>query len=398
MRLAGRATELSPFGRLGWPRRSDDDTLWSVREAFALAVVALGACGGGQVEVHRWSEKGSDALLEARGDAAKIRALLQPPVVYGGLLFADGACTAAFPAPTELKPEKLDAFADCLARLQFRAGRRRSPLVGVSVLTYEPGIEIQARFANQNGKPLLHWIGFAGRQNVRDALPAVEADALEALRIAGDRRGTLSPDAKAVLDQRLAGKRDAMEEAWLKICVDGSGAVSGVRPIEVSSAAAAESFVAAVGDWTFRPFTFGGRPVPVCSLQHLRYPVDAPEYRGPDPRDVLPLTLPTGSSAELMVAVEALGGPPRNVDKIKPSRAVTDEVDRVGAVPLPATVQFCVDDTGKVTLATTVARSGNDPWDQQLVDLVRTWRFDPFVLQGKAVAVCSAEQFIYCHR
>jgi protein TonB len=60
-----------------------------------------------------------------------------------------------------------------------------------------------------------------------------------------------------------------------------------------------------------------------------------------------------------------------------------------------ATLKLCVDVDGSVFKVTPLKSSGYGAYDARLVAEIKNWKYRPFVVDGKAVPVCTAATFIY---
>ena len=350
------------------------------------AIAALGACGPGLAV-----DRPSRPLLAASGDAKQLRALLRAPVIYAGLLFEDPACVQQFPVPGELGEERLDAFATCLAGLHLAQDARSSRLRGVALLTYAPGVEVEARMEERAGHSSLAWIGFAGRHDVRDALPTITAAELEVLRVAGDPDGTPAADVRTELEHEGADRWGPAADAWVRVCLAATGEVTSATPVQVSSARAAEVFAPALSTWRFHPFAMSGRTIPACAYVELAYPPWGEETRR---RAALPMAL-FAKRDHLEVEARGLGTRTAGVVAVAPDAATLSAIRHAQASPITTSVQYCIDERGAVTEATLAGSSGVLPWDSQLVEMVRTWRYLPFVLGGAPAPVCSMATLPY---
>ena len=174
--------------------------------------------------------------------------------------FADPVCEAEFAAPGDVGGGRLDELARCLALAKVALSPRKDALPDVVVLTYPPGIELEARFADLASGRTLTWVGYVSRHDVADALPTISPDALESLRLAGQREtpnADLQPPAYA----------------WVKLCIDGEGTVTSTHVRQATSHKAARELVEATRDWKFKPFVPAGQPLPVCSVLVLGSPL-----------------------------------------------------------------------------------------------------------------------------
>jgi len=361
-------------------------------------VALLAACGPGLAPTSDQLQYRDPHLIDVRTeltqasqkhDVKTVRAMLRDSVTIGGLWFADVACMKRFSSPSEVRGPALDELARCLTTLELAPSDRLDALPDVFLLTYRPGIELEARFIDYVDGPWLAWIGYAARRDVADALPTITASTLEALRIEGDAQEPLA--GPGAFDE-LATLGHA--RAWLKVCIDGSGAVTGAHVREATSPRAARIFGDAAKTWKFRPFVLGSQPTPACSMIAMRYPVDKDD---PSP-DVLPFPLPDTPNAETNVPIQALGKrvdgrvliAPDDIDKVRIQKAHVSRV--VGAV------HYCIDQRGKVVHATLIRSTGLPGYDRKLVAGVGTWVYPPYLDEGKPVSVCSSVHFIYNQR
>src|SRR5262245_15010163 len=121
--------------------------------AAVLAAAVLG-CGTAPATFPRsptsqYREIRDDGVAElsrriAAGDRAGVRAMLEEPLAFGGLWFPDVECRKQFSRSRRLEGPALDAFAACLATVQLQPSDRLHRYPDVAILTYEPGIELDA--------------------------------------------------------------------------------------------------------------------------------------------------------------------------------------------------------------------------------------------------------------
>lgn len=62
---------------------------------------------------------------------------------------------------------------------------------------------------------------------------------------------------------------------------------------------------------------------------------------------------------------------------------------------LRAVVRLCIDPTGLVSDSAMVERTGYTEYDSKLVEIVREWRYRPYLVRGRPVVACSTVEFIY---
>jgi hypothetical protein len=354
---------------------------------------AFFACGGApitpkQTPAHRLSSYVGDALVGAvaRHDAAAIASYMQVPFSYGGLWFADPECARQFPTQAKLDRSRIPAFATCLAALPLHTSKRRHQLNNIEVLEYAPGIEVELQFATQDDHVSLTWLGYAGRRDASDALPTITEAAFEALRD-GPLTIGLDDATRALLTTGAKDLGLQAEYAWLKICLDATGSITGVHAREITSYSAERVFVGAAQTWHFRPFEAGGQPMPVCAMTRVAYP-------GMTEPEVLPIELAPDEGDVARFAQRAVkrvsGDPmvtPNNDDKARLADAHVGKV--VGSF------KVCFDGTGEVQRVTSLKSTGLERYDAKITATVRGWKYKPVLRDGQPVGVCTAVTFIY---
>ncbi|HEX5061229.1 MAG TPA: hypothetical protein VFV99_17805 [Kofleriaceae bacterium] len=359
-----------------------------------VAAALLCACGPGfkgaedyrNPRIHDFA--GDLSQASQKRDVGTIRAMLRDSVTVGGLWFEDVSCTKQFAFPSEVKGPRLDELARCLTTLQLAVSARNDQLPDVLLFTYGPGLELEARIIETQDGPWLAWIGYVARRDLQDALPTVSASALEALRIEGDSQAPLA--GPGAFDELTVLKA---AYAWMKVCIDANGVVTGAHVREASSPHAARTFGAAIQTWKFRPFMLGSQPAPVCSMVRMFYPTD----KTPD-RETLPLPVPEGPGDVVNVPSVMLGK--RTAGRINLS---PDDIDKVRIQKsrvrkLIAALHYCLDVNGHVSRVRLIRSSGLPHYDDKLVKAAEGWAFAPFLDEGKPVVVCSTTHFVYTQK
>jgi len=76
--------------------------------------------------------------------------------------------------------------------------------------------------------------------------------------------------------------------------------------------------------------------------------------------------------------------------------AITRAEAKGGPSRIVASLKLCLDDTGAVSSVSLLKSSGYPAYDAKLIATIRTtWRYRPFIVNGRATAVCTAVTFIY---
>jgi len=361
-----------------------------MQKLLVLLLVACGGGGGGQARptLPRLNAFIGQALVDAIGrhDEPAIAAAFQAPVAFGGLWFTDPDCTREFPTQTRVQADRLPAFAHCLATLPLQPSARRHQLGDIEVLEYAPCIEVELQFVARGDHAWITWIGYAGRRDPKDALPTITGTALAALRT-GPATVVLDDATRATLEAGAKASDLPAQYAWLKICLDATGALTGVHPREITSPLAEKAFTDVARTWQFRPFAITGQAIPVCAMQRVAYPdTTAPE--------VLPIELAPEDGDVARIA-------PAGVKRLSGTKFVSPD-DRDKTILAHASVsrivtafKVCFDGAGVVQGVTILRRSGLPNYDAKIERMLRTWTYRPILRDGKAVDVCTAVTFIY---
>jgi len=353
----------------------------------ALAVALLVACGPG-VAAEDPKEFATTTLSGSLGDPAALAKLMRGPFINAGVWFTEAECAIQFAMPAELGPDRSDAFAHCLAGLHLELSPRKEPLPDVVVLRYAPGFEIEARVLDMDDGPRLVWIGYESRRDNVRGLPTIASEVLESLRDAGAPGGPLTPEAEAEIERDRVPKYPL--EAWLEVCLDANGEVTGAHPREGTTLHTARVFAEAAKAWRFRPFVVEGQGLPVCSYVRMLTPRDAG-----DGRNALPMPTAEGYR-EVLIPGEVLSKTRLAGNKlIAPDDRAKTAIKRAGVRQLVGVFQLCLAETGKVDHVMTVRTTGVRSYDEAIIHAMSRWVYRPYIDDGHAVPVCSSVQFVY---
>jgi len=352
-------------------------------------MLACTSCGPGLQSHRETARTASDSFVRAVGerDVVAIAKHFGTPLAFGGMYFASAECLQKFPAPTVIPPEKQADFAACLATLMLASSERSDEMWNVAVYDYAPGIEIEAKFDDLGGGPKLTWIGYSGRRGLLDGLPTIAPSALEAVRVEGDPKGRPSPEDAAKLAAEYSRIETDPAWAWLQVCLDAEGAITGVHAREASTPLASKVFTEVAQRWKFKPIVLGGtNPVPACALVRLSHPaMESPE--------ILPVAfdLPDGTIRVSPTRLKRVVGDPSIIpdDNIK-GRMMDRHMHR-----LVGSFMYCFDETGSVTSVRAIDSTGMSEYDAEIVNGVGTWKYQPYIYDGKPAKVCSAVTFVY---
>ena len=326
-------------------------------------------------------------ILE-KADAQAIRTYLKEPIEYNGLRFDDASCRTRFENADVIREQDFDTFAACIAKLNLQLSARSHPHSGSLVMTYDPGFEIEVALGNN---PQRGWfirsIGYANRHDRSDSFPTVSPEALEALRVAGEREAPLD-----AVQHKTVEAAEPSEEAyaWVKVCLDVTGKVAATSPRAASSRSASEVYVANVRGWKFKPFKVAGRASPVCGVYRfgkLRY-----DWENMLPGNPLRLSADTLIVSLPELEPLRLSGTTRIVpDTMKLPAALTAYERRIPEDKrwLGGLFTLQIDETGHATSASTVVGTADFKFDAKIEQQLRTWTFEPYVVDGKKTSVST---------
>lgn len=337
-----------------------------------LLVCALCACGAtpgkSRFELTFSADEGATQLARASqtGDVETIRRLLGPKVVLGGLWFPDADCTREFAAPGEIGGGRLDELARCLTTVKLQITSHHVMFEDVVVLSYAPGIEVEARLIDTDHGRWLSWIGYADVLEASDRLPTLTQEAFDELRDGSDAAPT--------------GPPPGHDSAWLRVCIDATGHVTNAHVRSASSMESGRMFAAVARSWHFHPFTPAGQPLPACSLVSL--PTGAPKSPGRPP------TLATPNGEPMLdggLRRARSGGLPILSPALK--RELRDRnIDK-----LVTAIRFCVNEQGNVYGVRIIRSTGVPSVDQAWIQSMQAARYEPFRDGARPIAACTVD-------
>lgn len=361
-------------------------------------------------------------------NAAMIAEVLGTSFTSNGLWFPDPACAKRFGKPGELKGAEIPALARCLAQLRVQLTTRKSSLRDGTILTVDPGIELELAFSGNQ----LRWIGFPLQTGTESAIPTLTAQAFEALRTKGTT--LLDAEFEATLGPERERQRGGVISAWLRICLDATGAVTKITVPQSPNGPIRDAFTAAAASWAFKPFEVRGAGVPACALTLLTYPSARAPAMEVLPSSTAPPTQLTssydfddddlefvGGVVGGVVGGNVFGGPPpppppppssfpraptvppsvleqlriSGSAKISPDAAIRRQIIAASKTKVVASMKVCISERGDVSSVTTLKSSGFGGYDRQLTAAIRAWRFRTYLLAGTASAACTAFTFSY---
>ena len=84
--------------------------------------------------------------------------------------------------------------------------------------------------------------------------------------------------------------------------------------------------------------------------------------------------------------------------EIHPDDVTKTEIQRSGKEKLVGSFKLCLSIEGEIANVNQLKSTGFPAYDQKIVREMRGWRYRPYMVNGKAVPVCTAVTFIYSQR
>jgi protein TonB len=359
--------------------------------------------------------------------------LLGEHVYTPGLWFPDAACARQFAKEQVIEGAARTALARCLAKLKLQASTR-SPGFGGEIITFAPGFELHAGISVGAG---VYHLGFVhGPSSDHLTTPTITSQALEGLRTKG------STNVDAAVAAKLERRSTNPISAWIEVCIKPNGE-SWTTVSDAASSEVERSIKAAVADWAFKPFQFANKPMAVCAHTLVTYPAASapkeerlPNWTVKNPADYDEKYAEVGVEGGIADGIEGgeeggvVGGvsggyvgappppppppppaPPQNVpptlleaqrlagDKvIVPDDDTKKQILKSGKDKIIGSFKLCITKFGDVSAVTMLKSSGFPAYDQKIQRGMQTWKYRPYVVNGKDVPVCTAVTFIYSQK
>jgi serine/threonine protein kinase len=139
---------------------------------------------------------------------------------------------------------------------------------------------------------------------------------------------------------------------------------------------------------------------PVASAAAPAVPPVAPPVTPPVAPLPLPVQAPAPPAPPQNVAPMALDANRIAGEKdIIPDDITQAEIGRAGVSTLVGSYKVCITTDGSIVTVTPLKTTGFAAYDAKIQDTIRSkWRYRPFMVNGKATAVCTAVRFIYSQK
>jgi hypothetical protein len=341
----------------------------------------------------------------ARRDVATIQSRAIYPLQLRHLWFDTDACKKFSGDSTEVAADQIAELVGCLGDLGVQPIDNQ-PFVAA---TYGPGA-LLAVMTTPDGKELVALASIVAK----DGAPIIHPDVF-AQHIAQPQR-EVAPD--ATTKKIIEGAPGFHAEAQVMVCSDATGiraksdaaakaVIVAPKGNAVSSpikapAAYGELIDKALAAWKLAPFVAHGKPVRACGAVTLGYPANlllTPELpsgnpftpsTGAPPPPPPPPAPPNTVSPTVLEGIRISGE-----KNILPDDATKDEILRSKKTRVIGAFKLCVDATGKVDDVKLIKSTGYGAYDRKLEAGMWTWVYKPYLVNGKAVKVCTAVTFIY---
>jgi serine/threonine protein kinase len=204
--------------------------------------------------------------------------------------------------------------------------------------------------------------------------------------------GSTTPEPPAPAKTELApNKRNA----------SSSTSSSGTSSKRQSAQKVTESGAPAVVTKTEVPAASPAAPAKVDPPAPLQSPVAAPTPVAPAPTMTPPLPAPPPSPAPPVppttVAPTVLDANRIGGDKdIAPDDNTQTEIGRSGITSISGSFKICLTAEGAINTVSLLKSTGFPAYDAKIQETIRkTWRYRPFMVNGKPAQVCTAVRFVY---
>jgi hypothetical protein len=301
----------------------------------------------------------SDLLAAiSKRDIATLKARSKLPLRVSYVWFPDPKCSAFSQDHVVVEAAQLTLLVDCLVDLGLKRDTGRGSAM------YEPGMRllfdlergVLRSLRGSNSEPLRIFVeSEVFRAHVTsglDALPKPPSD-------------------------------DAFVE--LRVCASATGGVYDIKVLDQSKhadfAAAVET---AVRGWTTSPFTRGGKAMRVCAIErHAASPVEPPTPTSPPGA---PINIPPQALEANRIAGKLEITPD---EKTKKAILASKKNRLVGSWKL------CLNNRGAISEVTVLKGTGVPAYDAKVESDMRGWRYRPWLVDGKAVPICTVVTVIY---
>lgn len=182
-------------------------------------------------------------------------------------------------------------------------------------------------------------------------------------------------------------------EAHVVIDVDATGTLVDWLVVGYSYPAFAEQAVSAIKKWKYEPARLHGDPVPVVARIDFNFERQGLTIVTQSPQENLQerfLELDKDQYSYRVHTLQELDRIPKPVHIVQPLYPIEWAQKGITGV---VTVEFYIDETGKVRLPAVANRGASPLLGNLALDAVQQWQFEPATCKGKPVLVRASQNF-----
>lgn len=326
--------------------------------------------------------------------ASAVEAILADPVKVGPIVFEDAGCRKQFSKQVTVTGADRQKLAACLGQSRVRpVGGFEMPALP---LTWRD-IFTQAMFTVTVADHRIVAIGPWDPQGGEAALPTLASTGLEA---------RFKPSAPLRAEITAASTAPT---AVVKSCAKGKAKItsriavpSGNKAFDKEAGAYLAHFALSAKDvaadtctvWNLRAFIVKDiiQPVRIEKQDpgggdYVEGGVEGGEPPPPPP----PPPAPPQNVSPTMLEAQRIAGS----KEIRPDDATKAKIVQSGKSRLIGSFKLCVDVHGEIASISVLKSTGFPGYDATLDEGMRDWRYKPFMVNGRAVPVCTAVTFIF---
>lgn len=315
------------------------------------------------------------ATAFAKGDVAALEAATEFPLEVTGLWFDTEPCQRFSGNGLTVDEAEFPELVKCVVDLAPRTDR------DPNLVVYGAGSPLFLRVVSSRLQGVFG-LGHTDYVDRPDAVP-IEAK-LFAARIARFDRAVYPP---AKDRARLDASPTAVARASLRVCVDPTGKVDSVAVSDVSDdlPSYGEHLEKAARTWKLKPFVVRGRPVRACGRFFVGYPADRISKA-----ELAKAATPPAPRVARTIAEAAFERQRRaGTLAIVPDAATRQQMAAERSASVSGAWWLCLEDTGAIAVSTMRKSTGYPAYDRAIAKAIATWKYRPYLLDGKPWPVCS---------
>ncbi|HEY4058074.1 MAG TPA: hypothetical protein VGM39_15775 [Kofleriaceae bacterium] len=336
----------------------------------------LGVLASASTALATPSQKASHQLFVAiqKNDVATFKSFVESyPLLSFEVWFDDEACATSF-TRAKVQEDEMPAYVACLSKLDLVEE-------GAGNWVSKDGLVVHVLMPSDKLRVI--------NGSIQDGVPFVSLEVAEKHMTSGS--FIVAPATPLPAGEHVAALGSA--------CIAANGRVDSVKLTTSSNDAYRETVERATKKWKFKPFVRAGKKQPVCVTFVAGYPT----ARALDVADSIavapppPPPPPDGAAASGSVPPRLLEGYRTGGEKvIVPDPETKAAIIKSDKERVIGSYKLCLDATGAITNVTTLKQTGFPAYDEKIISTMKsTWTYNGYVVDGKAVPVCTAVTFVY---